>query len=91
MLLAIQPSPVIALNRAAALAMADGPAAGLALLEGLATELERYQPYHAARADLLRRSGDRAAAAVAYESALALTENDAERAFLTRRLHEVRG
>jgi RNA polymerase sigma-70 factor, ECF subfamily len=89
-LLALQPSPVIELNRAAALAMADGPGAGLALLEALRTELERYQPFHAARADLLRRSGDRAGAALAYESALALTENDAERAFLARRLGEVR-
>ena len=90
-LLALQPSPVIALNRAAALAMAQGPAAGLALLDGLAPELERYQPYHAARADLLRRSGDHLAAARAYEDALELTENDTERAFLHRRLDEVRG
>jgi RNA polymerase sigma-70 factor, ECF subfamily len=89
-LLAIQPSPVIALNRAAALAMSAGPDAGLALLDGLEGELERYQPFHAARADLLRRRGDRAAAALAYESALALTENDAERAYLARRLDEVR-
>jgi RNA polymerase sigma-70 factor (ECF subfamily) len=90
-LAALQPSPVIALNRAAALAMAQGPAAGLALLDGLAPELERYQPFHAARADLLRRSGDHPAAARAYEDALALTDNDAERAFLHRRLEEVRG
>ena len=87
---ALQPSPVVALNRAAALAMAQGPGAGLALLDGLAPELERYQPFHAARADLLRRSGDHAAAVRAYETALALTENDAERAFLHRRLDEVR-
>jgi RNA polymerase sigma-70 factor (ECF subfamily) len=88
---ALQPSPVISLNRAAALAMAQGPSAGLALLDGLGPDLERYQPYHAARADLLRRSGDRPAAARAYEDALALTDNDAERAFLRRRLDEVRG
>jgi RNA polymerase sigma-70 factor (ECF subfamily) len=91
MLLAIQPSPVISLNRAAALAMAQGPSAGLALLDGLGPELERYQPYHAARADLLRRTGDHPAAVRAYEDALALTDNDAERAFLHRRLEEVRG
>jgi RNA polymerase sigma-70 factor (ECF subfamily) len=82
---------VVALNRAAALAMAHGPGAGLALLDGLGPELERYQPFHATRADLLRRSGDRAAAVCAYEQALTLTENDAERAFLRRRLDEVRG
>ena len=87
---ALQPSAVVALNRAAALAMAQGPGAGLVLLDGLAPELERYQPFHAARADLLRRSGDNAAAVRAYETALALTENAAERAFLQRRLDEVR-
>jgi RNA polymerase sigma-70 factor (ECF subfamily) len=89
-LLEIQPSPVIALNRAAALAMAEGPRAGLAILDALGPELDGYQPYHAARADLFRRSGDRAAAALAYESALALTQNDSERSFLARRLAEVR-
>jgi RNA polymerase sigma-70 factor, ECF subfamily len=89
-LLALQPSPVIALNRAAALAMAQGPVAALVLVDGLSPELERYQPFHAARADLLRRTGDHAEAVRAYEAALALTENDAERAFLRRRLDEVR-
>jgi RNA polymerase sigma-70 factor (ECF subfamily) len=82
-----QPSPVVDLNRAVAVAMAEGPDAGLTLLEGL--PLERYHLFHAARADLLRRAGRTADARTAYERAHALVTNDAERAFLARRLEEL--
>lgn len=83
-------SPVVALNQAVAVAMADGPMQGLALLERLATEqrLEGYHLYHAARADLLRRAGWREEAHDAYLVALDLTENDVERCYLQRRLRE---
>jgi RNA polymerase sigma-70 factor (ECF subfamily) len=83
------PSPVVDLNRAVAVAMADGPGAGLALLEPLADELDAYHLYHSARADLLRRRGDDGAAAAAYRRALELATNPAERRFLERRLTEV--
>jgi len=84
-LLELQPSPVVALNRAVAVAMADGPDAGLRLLEPLAEDLDRYHLYHAARADLLRRGG-RSEAADAYRRALDLVTNDAERRYLRARL-----
>jgi len=86
-----QPSPVVALNRAAAVAMVDGPAPALALLDELATggELDHYHLFHSARAELLRRLGDRAAAAKSYARALALASNETERRFLERRLREV--
>ena len=87
-LLALQPSPVIALNHAVAIAMADGPDAGLRLLEPLGTDLDRYHLFHAARADLLRRAG-RPEAADAYRRALELTTNDAERRYLDSRLASV--
>ncbi len=80
----LQPSPVVELNRAVAVAMACGPDAGLELLDGL--PLERYQHFHSARADLLRRSGRSAEARVEYERARELATNPAERAFLERRL-----
>lgn len=80
------PSPVVALNHAVAVAMADGPAAGLRLLEPLTRSLDEFHLFHAARADLLRRSGDRKNAAKAYRQALALVGNDPERRFLERRL-----
>jgi RNA polymerase sigma-70 factor, ECF subfamily len=80
----LQPSPVVELNRAVALAMAHGPDAGLELLEGL--PLERYHLFHSARADLLRRAGRPDEARAAYERAHELATNDAERAFLERRL-----
>ena len=83
----LQPSPVVQLNRAVAVAMADGPAAGLTLLEDL--PLERYQWFHSARADLLRRQGKRDEAATAYHRALDLAANETERAFLERRLAEL--
>ncbi len=86
----LTPSPVVELNRAVAIAMAEGPAAGLAVLETLADEpaLAGYPYFHAARADLLRRLGRAAEAAMAYRAALELTSNDVERAFLGRRLAE---
>jgi len=87
----LQPSAVVSLNRAAAVAMADGPRPALALIDGLAAtgELDRYHLLHAARADLLRRLGAAAEAARSYARALALVTNDAERRFLERRLREV--
>jgi RNA polymerase sigma-70 factor (ECF subfamily) len=81
-LLARAPSPVVALNRAVALAEVQGPDAALALVDGLA--LDSYHLYHAIRADLLRRLGRSAEAALAYEAALARTANAAERDFLQR-------
>jgi RNA polymerase sigma-70 factor (ECF subfamily) len=91
-LVALNPSPVIELNRAVAVGMASGPAAGLDLLEPLLGDpaLEGYQPLHAAHADLLRRSGDVEAAASAYEQAIALTTNAVEREELERRLRALR-
>ena len=87
----VQPSPVVSLNRAVAVAMAEGPRAGLALIDALAatSELDNYHLLHAARADLLRRAGSRDEAAKSYERALALVTNDSERRFLERRLREV--
>jgi RNA polymerase sigma-70 factor (ECF subfamily) len=87
----MDPSPVVELNRAAAVAMADGPAVGLALMEGLVADgrLDGYVYFHAARADLLRRLERWTEAHAAYERALDLTVNEMERAFLRRRLTEV--
>jgi RNA polymerase sigma-70 factor (ECF subfamily) len=87
----LAPSPVVELNRAVAVAMAHGPEAGLALLEPLSSDpvLAGYPYLPAARADLLRRVGRSKDAAVAYRTALELTTNDVERAFLDRRLREV--
>jgi RNA polymerase sigma-70 factor, ECF subfamily len=90
-LMAVAGSPVVALNRAVAVAMVEGPAAGLTLMDDLAAsgELDGYHLLHAARADLLRRLGRTAEAATAYRRALEHTANPVERAFLTRRLAEV--
>lgn len=90
-LVQMQPSPVIELNRAVAIAMAYGPNRGLALLADpiLAAALESYYPYHAARADLLRRSGSHPEAAQAYRRAIELTQNEVERTYLGQRLAEV--
>jgi RNA polymerase sigma-70 factor, ECF subfamily len=85
----LAPTPVVALNRAVVVAEVDGPAAGLAEVERLRGELDGYQPFHATRADLLARDGRAAEAADAYRTALALTDNAAEREFLVRRLAEV--
>jgi RNA polymerase sigma-70 factor, ECF subfamily len=81
-LMAVAPSPVVALNRAVAVAEVEGPGAALALVDGL--ELDGYHLFHAVRADLLRRLGRDAEAALAYEAAVARTGNAAERAFLER-------
>jgi RNA polymerase sigma-70 factor (ECF subfamily) len=86
-LMAVAPSPVVALNRAVAVAELEGPEAGLALVDGLA--LDGYHLFHAIRADLLRRLGREAEAARAYEAAIALTENAAERGFLERNRSEL--
>jgi RNA polymerase sigma-70 factor (ECF subfamily) len=85
------PSPVVRLNRAVAVAMVDGPAAGLALVDGLAAsgDLSGYHLLPATRADLLRRMGDSEHAAEAYREALALAATDAERAYLMGRLDEL--
>jgi RNA polymerase sigma-70 factor (ECF subfamily) len=87
-LLRVEPSPVIELNRAVAVAMRDGPAAGLALIDAILArgELADYRLAHAARADLCRRLGLVAEARAAYERALALTRQEPERRFLERRL-----
>ena len=86
-LLALAPSPVVALNRAVAVAMVDGPEAGLALLESI--DLPGYHLVPAARADLLRRLGRRGEAAGAYRDALVLVTNESERRYLRQRLAEV--
>jgi RNA polymerase sigma-70 factor, ECF subfamily len=85
----VQPSPVVSLNRAVAIAMADGPQAGLDIVDDLATQLENYHLLHASRADLLRRLGSFQQAAQSYSRALALATNDSEKRFLQRRLNEV--
>jgi RNA polymerase sigma-70 factor (ECF subfamily) len=87
------PSPVVELNLAAAVAMADGPAVGLAMMDGIAAggELETYPYLHAARADLLRRLGRWSESEAAYRRALELTTNGPERAFLEGRTAEVAG
>ena len=84
----VAPSPVVELNRAVAIAMRDGPAVGLTILDGLASDpaLAGYPYFHAARADLLRRLDRGPEAAAAYRRALESTSNEVERAFLTTRL-----
>jgi RNA polymerase sigma-70 factor (ECF subfamily) len=86
-------SPVVALNRAVAVSLAEGPAAGLAQLDELDRDgrLAGYRYLPAARADMLRRLGRRGEAAASYRAALALTENAAERAYLSGRITEVTG
>jgi RNA polymerase sigma-70 factor (ECF subfamily) len=90
-LLQIEPSPLVALNRAMAIAMRDGPEAGLTLLDALTDggELRSYHLLPAARADLLRRLGRTTEAAAAYRNALDLVGNEPERATLARRLAEI--
>ena len=82
---AVSPSPVVALNRAVAVAEVSGPGAALRLLDDL--DLDRYQRYHAIRADLLRRLNRRIEAEDAYRAAIALTDNPSERRFLDSRIH----
>ncbi len=86
----IQPTPIIALNRAVAVGMADGPPAALALIDQLAGDLDGYHLLHAARADMLRRLGSNEEAAKHYVRALELVTNESERRFLERRLMQVR-
>jgi RNA polymerase sigma-70 factor (ECF subfamily) len=85
------PSPVVELNRAVAIAMRDGPAAGLALIDAILArgDLQDYPHAHSARAELCRRIGSRAEARASYERALALTRQEPERRFLARRLQEL--
>lgn len=85
------PSPVVALNKAVAVAMARGPIYGLALIDGLGADgqLQEYHLFHAARADLLRRAGWLEEAIASYQTALRLTANGTERAYLQRRIAEV--
>jgi RNA polymerase sigma-70 factor (ECF subfamily) len=92
-LVRVVPSPVVELNRAVAVAMRDGPAAGLALIDAILArgELADYHLAHAARADLFRRLGRTGEARVAYERALGLARQEPERRFLKRRLAEVAG
>jgi RNA polymerase sigma-70 factor (ECF subfamily) len=87
----LQPSPIVSLNRAVAVAMANGPHTALPIIDALvaAGDLDNYYLLHAARADLLRRLGSSKQAASSYERALALVTNDSERRFLERRLREV--
>jgi RNA polymerase sigma-70 factor (ECF subfamily) len=85
--MAIAPSPVVALNRAVVVAELSGPAAGLAIVDAL--ELEGYYLFHAIRADLLRRLGRTGEAVLAYDSAIAKTENVAERRFLEGRRRQI--
>jgi RNA polymerase sigma-70 factor (ECF subfamily) len=87
-----EPSPVVELNRAVAVAMCDGPEAGLALIDAILArgDLENYHLAHAARADLCRRLGRKAEARAAYQRALALTRQEPERRFLERRLGELK-
>ena len=89
----LEPSPVVSLNRAVAVAMVHGPQPALRLVDALASEgeLDKYHLLHSARADLLRRMGSTSEAAEAYTRALALVTNDSERRFLERRLREVQG
>lgn len=87
----VQPSPIVSLNRAVAVAMVEGPQPGLKLIDALAAtgDLDGYHLLHAARADLLRRVGSKVEAAESYGRALTIVTNDSERRFLERRLREV--
>jgi len=87
-LVRIDSSPIVRLNRAIAVGERDGLEAGLELIDDLEPELSGYHPYHAARADLLRRLGRAAASRDAYDAAIALAENSAEVAYLVRRRDE---
>jgi RNA polymerase sigma-70 factor (ECF subfamily) len=93
LLVQIWPSPVVALNRAVAVGLAEGPAAGLAALDALGSEpqLAAYGYLPAARADFLARLGDTTQARLAYQEALLLTENSVEREFLAARLARLDG
>jgi RNA polymerase sigma-70 factor (ECF subfamily) len=92
-LLRLEPSPVVELNRAVAIAMRDGPVAGLELIDPILAreDLVDYHYAHAARAELCRRLGRFADARAAYETALGLARQEPERRFLEKRLRELRG
>ncbi|MEH2186631.1 MAG: hypothetical protein V7K64_10740 [Nostoc sp.] len=85
----LQPSPIVTLNRAVAIAMADSPQAAFGLIDSLAPELDSYHLFHATRADLFRRVGALEEATQSYKRTLELVTNDSERRFLERRLREV--
>ena len=87
----VQPSPIVSLNRAVAVAMVEGAPQALRVIERLVTshDLENFHLLHATRAELLRRIGDATGAATSYRHALSLVRNDAERRYLERRLEEV--
>jgi RNA polymerase sigma-70 factor (ECF subfamily) len=87
----VDPTPVVELNRAVAVAMRDGPAAGLTIIDALLArgDLDDYHLAHSARADLCRRLGRSADARVSYQRALGLTRQEPERRFLERRLREL--
>ncbi|WP_122261380.1 RNA polymerase sigma factor [Ornithinimicrobium cerasi] len=89
-LLDLDPSPIVRLNRAVAVAETDGPEAGLAEVEAIADRLDGYHPLHATRADLLRRLGRAREARAAYDRAIGLTGNVAEKTYLARRRDETR-
>jgi RNA polymerase sigma factor (sigma-70 family) len=91
LLLLLDPSPIVRLNRAVAVAEVDGPGVALAEIDELADVLDGYHPLHAARADLLRRHGRREESLAAYERAIAMAGNPAERAYLTRRRDQLAG
>src|SRR5262249_29237244 len=86
-LMTLAPSPIVAINRAVAVAEVEGPDAALTLLDGL--DLENYYLFHAVRADLLRRLDRNEEATIAYDAAITRTNNVAERQFLQRRRMEV--
>jgi RNA polymerase sigma-70 factor (ECF subfamily) len=88
-LYALHPTPVVALNQAVAVSMADGPAAALPLVDALSESLAGYHLWHAARADILRRMGRSEEAIASYRRAHALAGNEAERRFLARRIGEL--
>ncbi|BCJ64870.1 RNA polymerase sigma factor [Polymorphospora rubra] len=87
----LDPSPIVRLNRAVAVAELDGPGVGLAEIDRLAEVLDGYHAFHAARADLLRRLGRGGESRVAYDRAIGLAGNPAERAYLTRRRDQLAG
>ena len=87
----LDPSPIVRLIRAVAVAEVDGPHVGLAEIDRLAEVLDGYHAFHAARADLLRRLGRGGQSRAAYDRAIGLAGNPAERAYLTRRRDQLAG
>ena len=87
----MQPTPVVRLNRAAAMVFAEGAGSALKELEAMRDELDHYQPYHAALADCLRRAGRQNEAALAYRRAIKLSSNHREQEFLQRQLQKLPG